>query len=284
MTGALTVDISTELGEGFAVPPAGIPVEVLRHIVLPDTGTRFHHRHAIERHDMALLPLITSAHLACGLHSGDPLFLRRLIPQLVERGIKIGAHPSYPDVFNFGQYRVPMSQAELVSVLLYQYGALAGVLKEFGARPHYVKCHGALSFDVAEGGRACKGLLTAVELFDPEMIVVVPAGTPAVETVRLSGLRVAEEAFVDRGYDRSGRLLKRDHPKALVTTPSEAAKRVISILRDGVVEAEDGSMVPMNASTFCLHSDTRGAGEIARTVVDALLAENIVIQPLTDIL
>ncbi|MBT6492852.1 MAG: LamB/YcsF family protein [Deltaproteobacteria bacterium] len=280
----LTVDLSTELAEGFAIDPCGIPPHVLKQVVVPETGLRFHRRQTMERADDALLPVISSAYLACGLHSGDPLVIRGLIPTLLEKGVRIGAHPSYPDVFNFGQHRVPMTSKELVSVFLYQFGALDGILREFDERIRYVKCHGALNFDVADEDWACDAIVQAVRIFDPEIIIVSMACTPTMERLKASGLRIAEEGFVDRGYGTDGRILRRNHPKALHTSAADAVNQVISIVKDGVVEADDGSLVPMHADTFCLHSDSPGADAMAKALVDALRAENIQIKPTADFL
>ena len=285
MTQRKAVDLSTELAEGFAIDPCGIPIEVLKTIVIPETGLGFHSRQTMERADDVLLPVISSAYLACGLHSGDPLVIRRLVPALLENGISIGAHPSYPDVFDFGQHRVPMAPNELVSVLLYQFGALDGILREFDDHIRYVKCHGKLNFDVAAEDWACEALVRAVTLYNPDIIIVSPAGTSTMNSLKASGLRVAAEGFADRGYDSSGRILGRDHPKALHTVAADVADQVISIVKDGVVTAaDDGSTVPLHVDTFCLHSDTPGAGEMAKAVVNALRAENIQIKPTADFL
>jgi UPF0271 protein len=233
------------------------------------------------RADAELLPAITSAYLACGLHSGDPLVLRSVIPELLDRGIRIGAHPSYPDIFNFGQFRVPMTPEELVSVFLYQFGALDGVLREFGERIRTVKCHGALNFDVADEAWACDAMIRAVKTFDPEIIVISPAHAATLERLEGSGLRVAKECYVDRRYDADGHIVDRAHPRALLSGAEEAAGQILSVVRHGVVEAEDGSTVPMKADTFCLHSDTPRAGEMGKAVVAALRAENIAIVPTT---
>ena len=284
MTEDRAVDLSTELAEGFVLPPAGIPIDVLKQTTVPETGLSFHPRQTMQRADDALLPIITSAYLACGLHSGDPLVLRRLIPSLLENKIQIGAHPSYPDIFNFGQTHVAMTPDELVSVFLYQFGALDGVLREFGRRIRTVKCHGALYYDVSEEEWACAAMIKAVRTFDPEIIVIAPAISGTLGQMKASGLIVATECYADRRYGSNGRIVDRAHPRALLESAEEAAGQIVSVVRDGIVEAEDGTMVPMNADTYCMHSDTPGAADMGRAVVNALRAENIAIKPTTEIL
>ena len=277
------VDLSTELAEGFVLPPAGIPTDVLQATVIPETGLGFHPRQTMARADDALLGMISSAYLACGLHSGDPLVMHRLIPKLLEKDIQIGAHPSYPDIFNFGQTRIKMSPDELTSVFLYQFGALDGVLRAFGQKIRTVKCHGALYYDVAEQEWACGALIDAVRAFDPEIIVISPAIAPTLPQLESSGLRVAAECYADRRYNAIGGIVDRSHPRALLSSAMQAANQIIGVVKDGVVEAEDGTMVPMRANTFCLHSDTPGAGAMGKAVVAALLAENVAIKPTTEI-
>ncbi len=278
------VDLSTELAEGFVLPPAGIPAEVLKRTVIPETGLSFHPRQTMERADDALLPIITSAYLACGLHSGDPLVLRRLIPTLLENDIRIGVHPSYPGIFNFGQDHIGMTQDELVSVFLYQFGALDGVLREFGRRIRTAKCHGALYYDVSEEAWACEALIEAVRAFDPELIVVAPAVSGTLDQLKASGLRVAAECYADRRYGPNGRIVDRTHPQALLESAEDAAAQIVNVVRNGTVEAEDGTMVPMAADTFCLHSDTPGAADMGRAVVEALHAEGVAIKATTELI
>jgi UPF0271 protein len=277
------VDLSSELAEGFALPPGGVPTEVLSQLELPGSGRRFHPRHAITRSDDAVLSVISSAHLACGLHSGDPLLLRRVVQRLIARKVQIGAHPSYPDVFNFGQDRIAMSSDELLSVLLYQFGALAGILSEFGEKVRHIKCHGALAFDIAYDSQACDALIKAIRIFDPSMILVAMAGTPSVARARAANVPVIEEGFIDRGYDADGRLLPRDHPKALIEDVGSAVRQFIAMARDGKVIAADGTAVPLRPRTFCLHSDTPAAAAFATAISDALVREGFKLARLDDL-
>ena len=284
MSKKIAVDLSTELAEGFVLPPAGIPINVLEQTVIPETGVGFHERHTMKRADEVLLPIITSAYLACGLHSGDPLVLHRLIPTLLENEIQIGAHPSYPGMFNFGRDHIEMNQEELVSVFLYQFGALEGVLREFGQRIRTVKCHGALYFDVTEKEWACAALIKAVRTFNPEIIVVAPAVSGTIDQVKASDLRVTAECYADRRYGPNGRIVDRSHPRATVESAKIAAAQILGIVRENTVEAVDGTMIPMTADTFCLHSDTPGAAEMGKAVAAALNAEGIDIKPTTELI
>lgn len=285
MTERITaIDISSEMAEGFVLPPGGIPVDVLSELSLPDTGLRFHPRQTGPRFDDAVLPVISSVHLSCGLHSGDPVLMQRLLPQLVEREIQLGAHPSYPDVFNFGQARIDLSHDELVAVLLYQFGALQGVLRQVDKTIRHVKCHGALSFDVAYEQWACDAMAEAIRLFDPSMVLVLMAGSPSVAWSQAAGIKVIEEGFLDRRYGPDGRLVSRHDPRALHETPEDAAGQLIDFVKHGRVTAVDGSHVALRPRTFCLHSDTPAAGAFAAAIRNAVEREGLTIRPLSDLI
>ena len=274
------VDISSEMAEGFALPPFGIPLEDLKRIRISGTGEAFHARHLLPRHDDDVVPFISSVSLSCGLHSGDPVLLRRTAAKMIARGIHVGAHPSYPGVFGFGQDRVELADADLEAVLLYQIGAVAAVVKALGAKLRHIKCHGPLSMDISYDERICKVMLGAVEKFDPELFIVFMANSPGLAFARDRGLRAAAEGYIDRGYGRDGRIVPRQHPQALLSNPADAAQRIVDVLCDEQVTCVDGSKVALKADTFCLHSDTPGAVEFGTAVSMALRARGIAVKPL----
>ncbi|MGH2479698.1 MAG: LamB/YcsF family protein, partial [Ktedonobacteraceae bacterium] len=98
-----------------------------------------------------------------------------------------------------------------------------------------------------------------------------------------NGLRVAEEAFADRGYDAVGRLLPRSNPGALLDNPQVAAERAVSLLRTGELMTAEGVVARLRPQTLCIHSDTRGAVAIAGAVRAALLAAEMTLRPLHEL-
>ncbi len=280
---SLAIDLSTELAEDFALPPAGIPLKTLQTLTIGPDGRKFHPRHGMPRFDAELLPLISSAHLCCGAHSGDPAVLARLVPTLLEHDIQLGAHPSYPDIFSFGQYRVDLSHDELVATLLFQFGALQAVLKRFGAKIQHVKCHGALAFDVAYLEPPCAALIEAMQCFDPALVMVAMAGSPSVNHGRAAGITVIEEGFADRGYASNGQLVPRDHPKALLTESTAIAAQVLAMARGTGLQTVDGKIIDLPARTFCLHSDTPAAGKFAARLKRELEVRSIAIRPIAEL-
>jgi UPF0271 protein len=173
---------------------------------------------------------------------------------------------------------------ELVAVLLYQFGALQGVLAQFDRRIEHVKCHGALAFDVACEAWACEAMVDAIRRFDPTLILVAMAGSQSVEQAKAAGLRVIEEGFADRGYDRNGRIVPRAHPKALLKDIDEVKAQVSAMAAGLPMPTVDGGVVTLPASTFCLHSDTPSAGVFATQLRTALEADGVQIRPISALL
>ena len=277
------IDLTTELGESFVLPPAGVAFEFWEQLELPNKE-RLHYRHSIERADHVLLDLITSAHLACGFHSGDPLVLAEIIPELTKHNIQIGAHPSYPDMFRFGQPRMRFAPSDLKAVLLYQLGALAGVLSGYGQKIQHVKFHGGLYFDVAEDPIVGQTVVETILKFDPNIILIVFSGSPLIQYAKSRGLLVAAEAYLDRGYDRHGQLVARSKPGALLTDPSQIVQHTIDMVINKKIITNEGISIGIDAQTFCLHSDTPNAAESAAVTVEALVKAGVQLRPLRDII
>jgi len=269
------IDLATELAEGFALPPGGIPLEDLKEMKRSGDGAQWHARHEIARHDDAVTRVVSTAYVAAGMHSGDPVLLGRVVKELAGKGIAVGVHPSYPDVFGFGQRRVPMTPDELRAVLLYQFGAVSAVAGGAGTAMTSVKCHGALGFDVSYDEAVAKVMADAILRFDPALTLVCMARSPGILIAEKAGVNVVREAYVDRGYDENGRIVPRNHPSALITDVEKAVAQAMSIVETGKVTSVDGKVIPLEADSLCLHSDTPGGDRIAASVRAALDARGI---------
>jgi len=273
-----TIDFSTEVGEGFALPPFGLSADYWQNVEVD--GRRMHERQFMRRFDDGLIPYVSSASVACGLHSGDPVVIADTVKRLAARGIAIGAHPSYPDVFRFGQTHVDLDREGLRAVLLYQLGALQAIVEREGARLQHVWFHGALSFDVNYDVGTCEEVADILLEYDPSLTLVLMMGSPAVAVAKRLGARVATLAFLDRGYGTDGRIVPRNHPAALLQSAGEVAARAVGIVRDRLVRAVDGSTIAGSADMLLVHCDTPGAGDMARAVVQALDREGVQIRKL----
>jgi 5-oxoprolinase (ATP-hydrolysing) subunit A len=230
--------------------------------------------------DAALLPFVTSANVACGMHAGDPTVMDGTVSLALSRGVRVGAHPGFPDREHFGRKAVEATAEAVENLVLYQIAALDGFVRTRGGTLTHVKPHGALYHGGAEFPDVARAIAEGVRRFRPSLVLIGGAGSMLIEAGREAGLAVAEEAIADRRYRSDGTLVPRGEPGALVTDPDEAAEQAVRIARDHSVVAADGTRVPVRADTLCLHGDTPGAAAIARRIHERFRAEGIRIAPL----
>jgi UPF0271 protein len=228
--------------------------------------------------DAALLPFLTSANVACGLHAGDPTVMDATVEQALARGVRVGAHPGYADRENFGRIRMDLSSEAIERLVLYQIAALDGFVRSRGARLTHVKPHGALYHAGAQSRDVARAIARGVGRAGADLVVVCQPGTRLLEAAREAGLPVAAEAFADRRYRADGTLVPRTEAGALLTDPDEAAAQALSLARDSYVIAQDGSRIAVEADTICVHGDTPGAPEIARRIRERLERERITVE------
>lgn len=229
--------------------------------------------------DAALLDVVTSANVACGFHAGDPLTMRGTVALAAGRGVVIGAHPSYPDLIGFGRRELAASSEQIEADVLYQIGALQGVCAAAGTRVRFVKPHGALYNRAARDRVAADAIVAAVRAADPTLVVLALAGGELVRAAERAGLRAVAEAFVDRGYRADGTLVPRGDPGALLDDADAVAARALRMVRDGVVQAVDGTDVPVAPGSLCTHGDGPLALALARAVRRRLEGAGIRVAP-----
>src|SRR5216684_3968798 len=218
----------------------------------------------------SLMPSLTSVNIACGGHAGDEQTMKTTIEQALRWKLAIGAHPGYPDRSNFGRLELKLPLNEISASVFDQVKALADVAARCGARVIHVKPHGAL-YNQAVGNRElAEAIAKGVARWNRDVVLVGLAGSPMLDVFREAGFTVAAEAFADRRYEPDGTLRSRKFADALIRNPEEAAWQALGIADRGVVIASDGSEVPVDAQTLCIHGDTPGAPEIAATVARAL--------------
>ena len=230
--------------------------------------------------DAALLPYVTSANVACGMHAGDPTVMDGTVSLALSRGVRVGAHPGFPDREHFGRKAVEATAEAVENLVLYQIAALDGFVRTRGGTLTHVKPHGALYHGGAEFPDVARAIAEGVRRFRPSLVLIGGAGSMLIEAGREAGLAVAEEAVADRRYRSDGTLVPRGEPGALLTDPDEAAEQAVRLARDHSVVAADGARVSVRADTLCLHGDTPGAAAIARRIHERFRAEGIRIAPL----
>jgi len=213
-----------------------------------------------------LFKYVTSANIACGFHAGDPLTIWRTVRLAKKMNVAVGAHPGFPDLMGFGRREMQVELEELKSYIVYQLGALSGFLRVEWLPMQHVKVHGAL-YNMAWVRRDyARAVAEAVAEFDRNLILVAPYGSEMARAGEELGLRVAWEAFIDRGYISDGRLAPRGAPGAIITDVEEAVKRAVAIVDRGEVTSVDGRVIEVRAHTLCIHGDTPNAVELARAV------------------
>ena len=216
--------------------------------------------------DEALLPLITSANIACGWHAGDPLVMARTVRLAKQAGAAVGAHPGYPDLQGFGRREMALTPEEARAFVLVQIGALAAVARAEGVDLTHVKPHGALYNQAARDPALAEAVAGAVRAFSRALILVGLAGSALITAGVAAGLRVAQEGFPDRAYNPDGTLRSRRLPGAVLETPEAVAAQAVELAQAGLNAA--GRRVPVD--TLCLHGDHPAAVANARAVRAAL--------------
>jgi len=230
--------------------------------------------------DGPILPFLTSANVACGLHAGGPATMDRTVAQALARGVRIGAHPGYPDRENFGRTAMDLPLEEVRALVLYQLGALDAFVRARGGRLSHVKAHGALYNRAAKDSPLARAIAEAVRAYRGDLVLVGLAGSAQLSEARAIGLRAVGEGFADRRYLPDGSLMPRSEPGSVLREAAEAAEQALRIAKDGFVVAADGSRVRVDAETLCLHGDTAGAVEMARAVRERLESAGVGIAPL----
>ncbi len=237
-----------------------------------------------ERDDLAsevqksLMEFITSANVACGAHAGDEALMRLTLRQAIAHGVAIGAHPGYPDRDNFGRLPLNMPLAELEASIEEQIRTLVRLAGEEGAAVRYVKPHGALYNQAANDMELARAVGRAVSRVSRDLAILGLAGSPALAVWSEAGFQVVPEAFADRRYEPDGSLRSRRFVDALLGSPEEAAEQALRIAAQHEVVAWDGSVVDIEARTLCIHGDSPGAADIARSVRKRMEDEGIAVR------
>ena len=216
--------------------------------------------------DAAIMPLLDLANVACGFHAGDPVVIRDTVARAKAHGVKVGAHPSYPDLQGFGRRVMEMEPDELTAAILYQVGALQAFLTAEGLELNHLKPHGALYGRAARDEAVAGAIADAAEVFGVPVLGM--AGTLHERVYTGRGLGFVAEYYADLDYDDDGSLIITRRHAAY--DAEEAGRRALRAVTEGVAVAKSGKEIPMRADSVCIHSDTPGAVELARAIRAAL--------------
>ena len=246
------IDFNCDMGESFGAWKMGLDEEVIKHV--------------------------TSSNIACGFHAGDPVWMEHTVELARAHGVAIGAHPGYPDLIGFGRRDMAASPGDVKSYVKYQVGALMGFLE--GGKLQHVKAHGALYNAAIKDDDLARAICQAVLEIDPQIILVVLAGTRWVEIAREMGNRVARETFAARAFSPDGTLAPRSQPGAVLHDPDQVVERSLRMIIEGTVTATDGRDIPIEADTICLHGDNPGAVELAAAIRSKFEEEGVEVVPM----
>lgn len=249
----LTVDLNADLGESYGNYTIG--------------------------NDDEIIPLISSANVACGFHASDPSVMQKTVEMIRESGSTgIGAHPAYPDLMGFGRRYMELSMPEVRSLIFYQLGALDGFCRVAGIEMNHVKPHGALYNATFEDKELAKTIADAVKDYNPKLKLMGLSNQNLVKAGEEAGLEVRHEVFADRAYEDNGTLVSRRKEGAMITDTSLAVERVIRMVREGKVESTGGRDIDIRADSICVHGDGEKALEFVKEIRKQLSENGIEIK------
>lgn len=231
--------------------------------------------------DAAMLAIVTSANVACGFHGGDPEVMAATFRTAKSRGVAVGAHPGFPDLWGFGRRRLPFSNGEIERLVAYQIGAAQALAAYAGHRITHVKPHGALSNVAMEDEDVARAIARATRAVDRDLAFLAVARSALEQAGATEGLEVISEMFADRAYNDRGLLVARSEEGAVLHDVAEVADRVLAMVSEGALIAMSGLRIPAPIHSICVHGDTPNAVVMARAVRQKLEAAGIAVKAFT---
>lgn len=247
-----SVDLNSDIGESFGAYTMGDDAEILKYV--------------------------TAVQVACGWHAGDPMVMDKVVAMAAEKGIAVGAHPSFPDLMGFGRRKMYLSFDEAKNYVKYQIGALSAFTKSHGIKIHHLAPHGAMGNMCQDDRELARAICEATYDIDPEIIIYYCAGAVLGEEAEKMGLRTACEIFADRAYEDDLSLRSRKLPGAMITDEEESIKRCIRMVKEGKVTSYSGKELDIKGDTLCVHGDGPKAIEFVKRIREEFTREGIEIK------
>jgi UPF0271 protein len=251
MTG-LVVDLNSDMGEGFGAWKMG--------------------------DDSAMLDIVTSANVACGLHAGDPEVMAATFAKAKEKGVSVGAHPGYPDLWGFGRRNIPFTMGETERLIAYQIGAAEAMAAYAGHKISYVKLHGALGNLGQQNKDVALAACRAIKAVNSRLVCLTIALGEMERIAQEMGLEIRSEIFADRAYTEEGYLVDRKVQGAVLHDPEAIAARILLMMEEGAIISITGKRLKTPIDSICVHSDTPSAVEIARKLRGSLEASGVTVR------
>lgn len=248
------VDLNSDMGESFGDYKLGMDEDVLKHI--------------------------SSANIACGYHAGDPLIMDKTVKMAVKENVALGVHPGFPDLMGFGRREMKITAQEAKCYVKYQIGALWAFARSNGVNLQHVKVHGALYNMAAKDSVLSEAIAQAIYETDKDLILVGLANSEMIKAGKKTRLKVANEVFADRAYNKDGTLVSRKIEGAMIHDEDEAISRVLRMVKEGKVTSITGEDIEIQADTICVHGDNPRAVEFVKKIKMALQAERVEVVPM----
>ncbi|MED0737584.1 LamB/YcsF family protein [Aneurinibacillus thermoaerophilus] len=233
--------------------------------------------------DEEMMQYITSANIACGFHGGDPHVMRKTVELAKRYGVGIGAHPAFPDLLGFGRRYMTCTAAEVKDYVTYQLGALREFAVAANIKIQHCKPHGALYMKAMEDKALARAILEAIAEVDQQTVIFALNNSAVLEEAKKMGIPVAREAYADREHTTTGSIIL-TRKGSQIKDYHEMAQRVVRMVKEGKVMTHDGEEIAIQADTICIHGDTPGASQLAKTIVEALRENGVQIAPIREVL
>lgn len=248
------IDLNSDMGESFGAYKLGGDEEIIQYV--------------------------TTANVACGWHAGDPMVMDKVVRMAKERGVKVGAHPGYPDLLGFGRRKMALSYQEVKNYVKYQIGALAAFTQSCGMKLQHVAPHGAMGNQCQYDEEISSAIVEAVCDYDKDLMIYYCAGAVLGKIAESRGLRVASEIFADRSYMDDLSLVPRKMEGSMITDEDVAIRRCIRMIKEGKVTSINGKDLDIQGDTLCVHGDGPKALAFVQRIREAFTQEGIVIKAL----
>ena len=228
--------------------------------------------------DALLMPLISSANIACGFHAGDIETMKRTVELALQNNVAVGAHPGFHDKANFGRIEIPITLPYLFDLMTEQIYLLKKITDTFGTKIHHIKPHGALYNMAARDKRMARTIAASVHSVDANCILYGLSGSNLISEAAALNLQTASETFADRSYQADGSLTPRSLPGALIESAEDSLNQVLQMVLYKTVTTLQGETIPINAETICIHGDGKNAVQFASQIRKKLINNQITIQ------
>lgn len=220
--------------------------------------------------DQALLKIVSSANIACGVHAGDPVVMDRTIGEALKNKVAIGAHIGFPDREGFGRRMMKLSLKELELTTITQLGALSAIAQHRDARLTHANFHGALGNLAFTDNDVAKTLIAAMKAFDPALAFIGLPNTAAAHQAELQNVKLIKSFLADRGYSEDGVPVARGQDGAVMHHSTAVARRICRLLETGKIETVNGNQIDMSVDSILIHSDTPNSVELAEKIKEAV--------------